>query len=71
MRKIKVETIIRLKPYGAIKEAVEAGATWGVHRAYKYDGVLPPDDEVRKVVDNVVDGIMQELGEILDFGDES
>jgi len=72
MSKIKVETIVRIKPYGMIEEAVRSGVRWGIHRAYKHsDENMPSDEAIERIVERAVEGSMSELNEILDFGDET
>ena len=57
---------MKLRVYEVVHRAVEAGTKYGVQRAYKYE----PKPSRETIEDQVVEGVMLELHEIIDFGDE-
>jgi hypothetical protein len=61
-KKIKVA----LKPYTLIQRAVEEGINYGLNRSYKHT-----DTPTRDYMEDQIDvAVMNELCEIIDFGDE-
>lgn len=58
---------IRVRAYEVLRRAVEDGAEYGWRRAHKYTD--SPDAET--VREAVVEGVMGEIGEWFEFGEEA
>lgn len=67
MGKVKVNATVKINAYGIISDALLNAITAGVYRAYKHND-KPTEDHIADQVHNYV---MNELSELLDFGDEN
>jgi hypothetical protein len=65
MQKIKVESIVKVRPYPVIMAAIEAGGEYGLNRAFKHTDEPTPDG----IKEAIVMAIQNEICETLDFGD--
>lgn len=64
-KKLPVRTSVRLRAYTIIQQAVEVGVAHGHGRAHKHTETPSKD----LYVSTVSDAVMNELSDILDFGD--
>lgn len=59
----------KAKLYNVIRRAVEEGASHGVMRSQKHrDNPLTPEERAA-LVEEVINGVMNELSEVIDYGD--
>lgn len=61
---------IKVKLYTIIERAVAEGAMLGWRRAYKHSNVMPDDEVEARVVDSIVNEIMNSLCEVINFEDD-
>ena len=60
---MKVTFNIKLSPYEMVRDAIQAGVTCGLRRAYKH--VENPSDE--QIVEAITQAVMTDLCDVLDF----
>lgn len=65
-KKIKTETVIRVRAYDVMRQCVEDGVAYGWRKIHKYTDT--PDEEAVKA--SIEDSVMSELCERFEFGDE-
>lgn len=65
-KKVAVQAIIKLRAYPLIADAIERGVNWGWHYAHKHDE-KPSEEAVKHQIETHV---MNELCEVMEFGDE-
>lgn len=63
--KLDIDFTVRLNAYRIIEDAVERGVRYGIHRAHKH--VENPGEE--HLIQEIHRAVMNDLGEILKFGD--
>ena len=60
---MKVTFNIKLSPYEMVRDAIQAGVTYGLRRAHKH--VENPSDE--QIVEAITQAVMTDLCDVLDF----
>lgn len=65
VKRVKVNSSIKLKAYNIIEQAIETGVNWGWSRAHKY--VDNPDEHLIK--EQMLREVMLALSEVVDFED--
>ena len=58
---------VRARVYRIVARAVEEGVGYGWHRAYKHVEMPPREDFSRQAIDVIVNAVLNELSEVLDF----
>jgi hypothetical protein len=66
---IKVSRSVRLRAYPVIENAVESGVRYGWNRVWKHVDKPKKMPEDENVVAEITSAVMNELCELLDFGD--
>jgi len=66
MNKLDINAAVRLNAYRIIEDAVERGVRYGIHRAHKH--TENPSEE--HLIQEIHRAVMNDLSEILKFGDE-
>jgi hypothetical protein len=66
MKKVQVKPYIRINAYEIVSRAVEDGVAYGYNRAHKHTD-KPTEDSLKAEIENAV---MNELSEVLIYGDE-
>lgn len=65
-KKIKTETVIRVRAYDVMRQCVEDGVAYGWRLAHKH----VDNPEAEDVQDHVIDSVMSVIWESFEFGDE-
>jgi len=65
----RAKVVPKFSPYKIISRAVEEGVAYGVRRAIKYNGDQTLEEAENVVVDQVEQAVMNELAEVMDYGD--
>ena len=60
---------ITVKVYPLLEDAIENGLKYGLRRMYKHDGTPKSEAQVIERTDEILNAIMVEVCELLDFGD--
>ena len=59
---------LRVKAYPVVARAVEEGVLYGIHRLWKYyDGEEMPEAHMRERAEAVINAVMDELCEVIEF----
>lgn len=61
----KKKAELTFRPYPILEQAVEAGARLGYARAFKHNDA----PSIESIIDHIVEGVMVEMGQVVDFGD--
>lgn len=70
MPKKKIRVIIKVRIYPVVSDAVRSAIAYGWNRVWKHREIpkgLPEDDAV---IDEIHNAVMNDLSELLDWGDE-
>lgn len=62
---------LKLRTYTIVAEEVERGIEVGIHRAYKHSDEPLSDAQREHVIENVARAIMENLDDIIDWGDDN
>lgn len=61
---------MQIRAYTVVERAIEEGVAYAITRLFKYDSTPMGEDQLRERSGEVVDHIMTELCEVVEFSNE-